>query len=80
MIESHIASRSPGTRIPVAPVVEREPLPRVVEAPGRVVEREEDDEGDRQEQVRERKDRVDGEQVSADELHPVSFSVPTTRA
>ncbi len=69
-------------RVPVCPVVEREPLPHVVEAPGGRVEREEDHHGDRQHQVAEREDRVAREQIPSDPAHgyPVSLSVPTARA
>ena len=41
----------PEHRVPVEPVVERELLPDVVEATCGLVEREEDDDGDRQHQV-----------------------------
>ena len=57
----------PGDGVPVLPVVEREALPRVVEAARRVVERERDHDRDRQEQVREGEHRVDGQDVLADE-------------
>jgi hypothetical protein len=48
-------------------VVEREPFPRVVEAADRVVEREGDDDDDREQDVRERRDREHGEQVASHE-------------
>src|SRR2546423_1101612 len=49
------------------PVLEREALPREVEATGRVVERERDHHRDRQEQIAEREDGVAGQDVPADE-------------
>ena len=50
----------------VLPVVEREALPGVVEAPLRVVEREQDDDEDRQEQVEQRQPRPQRERAGAD--------------
>ena len=59
----------PSTASQLDPVVERELLPDVVEAPRRLVEREEDDDGDRQHQVADHEDRVRGERVALDETH-----------
>ena len=42
-------------------------LPRVVEAPGRVVERKDDHDHDREHQVGEREDSEQGDRVAADE-------------
>ena len=72
----------PRDRVPVDPVVEREPFPDVVVAPGRRVEREQDHDRDREHQVAEREERVGREDVATDPAHrqPVSLSVPTTLA
>ena len=71
-------------RVPVDPVVEGEALPDVVEAALRRVEREEDDDSDRQHEVRDGEERVHGQRVPLRQpprgAHPVSFSGPTTRA
>ncbi len=53
--------------VPVAPVVPREALPGVVELADRVVEREDHDDRDRQQQVDEEENRVDGQDVTLDE-------------
>src|SRR5262249_33015762 len=67
----------------ILPVLQREPLPRVVEASERVVERERDDDRDRQEEIRECEERVDVEDATPDPHRPaaapMSRSVPTRR-
>ena len=69
----------PRDRVPVEPVVEREPFPDVVVTPARRVEREQDHDRDREHQVTEREERVGREDVATDPAHrqPVSLSVPT---
>ena len=57
----------PEHRVPVEPVVEREPLPDVVEAALGRVEREEDHDRDREHQVDADEHRVDGQRVVLDE-------------
>src|SRR5262249_53110318 len=54
----------PGNAVPVAPVVPGKALPGVVEVSDRVVEREDHDHGDRQHQVDEEENRVDGQDVA----------------
>src|SRR5205823_3684960 len=72
------SERGPETGVVerVRPVLEREALPRVVEAAGRVVEREQDDDRDRQEQVDERERRVEREHVVT---HPGEAQGTTAR-
>src|SRR5262249_35802696 len=75
----------PRVRERVLPVLEREPFPRVVEAALGVVEREDDHDRDRQEEVRKREERVGVEHVTADPgdhaaVPAVSRSVPSRRA
>ena len=77
----HHRVREAGHSVPVDPVVEGEALPRVVEAPRRVVERERDHNRDREQQVDERAHRVAvsawsarGARIAA--VIRVSFSVP----
>ena len=53
--------------VPVGPVVERELLPDVVEAARGLVEREEDHDGDREHQVADDEQRVDGQRVALHE-------------
>jgi hypothetical protein len=81
--------------VPVPPVLPCEALPRVVEASGRIVERERDHDRDRQQEIDEREQRVHRQQVVPDAVedacasdgtcgrvrrHPVSLSVPSARA
>src|SRR5262249_4377900 len=82
--------------VPVTPVVPREALPDVVEAAGRTIEREHDDDRDRKQEIGEREQRVRRQRVPPRERerlhapalderlgrgrHPVSFSVPSARA
>ena len=71
-----MASWIPSTAFQLDPVVEREPLPDVVEPARGLVEREEDHDGDREHQVADGEERVHGQRMA---LHERSTHAPRDR-